>query len=76
MLSEQEKKILKERKIHFYIIDANKLAKEAGLNNKISSIMEVTIFKICKIIEFDYAFDSIKKSYSDSKSAIKANISV
>ena len=62
MLSEQEKKILKERKIHFYIIDANKLAKEAGLNNKISSIMEVTIFKICKIIEFDYAFDSIKKS--------------
>ena len=62
ILSNKEKNILKNRKIKFYIIDANKIAKEVGLNNKISSIMEVIIFKICKIIDFDYAYEEIKKS--------------
>ena len=62
ILSNKEKNILKNRKIKFYIIDANQIAKEVGLNNKISSIMEVVIFKICKIIDFDYAYEEIKKS--------------
>ena len=62
ILSEKERYILKNRNVKFYIIDANSISKEVGLNNKISSIMEVIIFKICKIIDFDYAFDEIKKS--------------
>ena len=62
ILSNKEKNILKNRKIKFYIVDANQIAKEVGLNNKISSIMEVIIFKICKIINFDYAYEEIKKS--------------
>ena len=61
-LSNREKNIIKNRNIDFYIIDANSIAKEVGLNNKISSIMEVAIFKICKIIDFDYAKEEIKKS--------------
>ena len=62
LLSNKEKNILKNRNINFYIIDANKIAEEVGLNNKISSVMEVLIFKICKIIDFDYAYEEIKKS--------------
>ena len=62
ILSNKEKNILKKRNIKFYIIDANAIAKEVGLNNKISSIMEVIIFKICKLINFDYAYEEIKKS--------------
>ena len=62
LLSNKEKNIIKNRQIKFYIIDANAIAKEVGLNNKISSIMEVIIFKICKIIDFDYAYEEIKKS--------------
>jgi pyruvate-ferredoxin/flavodoxin oxidoreductase len=62
ILSNKEKNIIKNRKIKFYIVDANAIAKEVGLNNKISSIMEVIIFKICKIIDFDYAYEEIKKS--------------
>ena len=62
ILSNKEKNILKNRKIKFYIVDANSIAKEVGLNNKISSIMEVIIFKICKIIDFNYAYEEIKKS--------------
>ncbi len=62
ILSNREKNILKSRNISFYIIDANSIANEVGLNNKISSIMEICIFKICKIIDFDYAKEEIKKS--------------
>ena len=62
ILSNKEKNILKKRKIKFYIVDASGIAKEVGLNNKISSIMEVIIFKICKIIDFNYAEEEIKKS--------------
>ena len=62
LLSNKEKNILKNRNIDFYIIDANSIANEVGLNNKISSIMEVCIFKICKIIDFEYAKEEIKKS--------------
>ena len=62
ILSNREKNILKSRNIKFYIIDANAIANEVGLNNKISSIMEICIFKICKIIDFDYAKEEIKKS--------------
>ena len=62
ILSNKEKNIIKDRHIDFYIIDANSIAMEVGLHNKISSIMEVAIFKICKIIDFDYAKEEIKKS--------------
>ena len=62
ILSNKEKNILKSRNINFYIIDANEIANEVGLNNKISSIMEICIFKICKIIDFEYAKEEIKKS--------------
>ena len=62
ILSNREKNIIKSRNINFYIIDANGIASEVGLNNKISSIMEVAIFKICKIIDFDYAREEMKKS--------------
>ena len=62
LLSNREKNILKGRHIKFYIIDANSISEEVGLGGKISSIMEVCIFKICKIIDFDYAYEEIKKS--------------
>ena len=62
ILSNKEKNILKSRNINFYIIDANSISEEVGLSNKISSIMEIIIFKICKIIDFDYAKEEIKKS--------------
>ena len=62
ILSNREKNIIKNRNINFYVIDANAISQEVGLSNKISSIMEVIIFKICKIIDFDYAYEEIKKS--------------
>ena len=62
ILSNYDKKILKERKIDFYIIDALKIAEEVGLKNKISAIMETVLFKVGHIINFDYAISNIEKS--------------
>ena len=61
-LSNKNKAIIKNKKIKFYTIDATNIASEVGLPGKISSIMEVLIFKLCHIIDFPYAFEEIKKS--------------
>ncbi len=61
-LSNRDKNILKTKKIKFYIIDATRIANDAGIPGKISSIMEVLIFKLCHIIDFKYADAEIKKS--------------
>ncbi len=61
-LSNKDKSILRDKKIKFYIIDAGKIANEVGLPGKISAIMEVLIFKLCRIIDFKYASLEIKKS--------------
>lgn len=62
ILSNHDKKILRDKKINFYIIDALKIAEEVGLKNKISAIMETVLFKVGHIIDFDYAISSIEKS--------------
>ncbi len=62
ILTNYDKKILIDRNIKFYIIDALKIAEEVGLKNKISSIMETILFKVGRIIDFDFAIHSIEKS--------------
>ncbi len=61
-LSNKNKNILRTKKIKFYIIDATGLSSEVGIPGKISSIMEILIFKLCHIIDFSYAKEEIKKS--------------
>lgn len=61
-LSNRNKSILKNKKIKFYIINASKIADEVGLPGKISAIMEVLIFKLCHIIDYNYAYEEIKKN--------------
>ena len=58
MLSGDIKKIIIEKKIKFYTIDAYKLANECGLKNKISTILEVCILHV---LGYDF-IDKIKKS--------------
>ncbi|MBR6950036.1 MAG: pyruvate:ferredoxin (flavodoxin) oxidoreductase [Bacilli bacterium] len=62
MMSNHDKKILQTRSIKIFTIDANKIANEVGLNGKISTIMETLIFKMGKIIEFDFAVGKIKEN--------------
>lgn len=63
-LSNYDKKILKQKNVQMYIIDADKIAKEEEISGKISSIMEILIFKLGKIIDFEFAKGKIRENIS------------
>ncbi len=62
MMSNYDKSILQSRNIKMFLIDANSIASKAGLNGKISAIMETLIFKLGKIVDFDFAVTKIKEN--------------
>ncbi len=62
LLTSRDKKIIKERNIKVYIVDASKISYEVGLDNKINTIMETIIFKLGKIIPFDFAVKELKNN--------------
>ena len=72
LLSNKDKNYLLKNKIKMYIINGNKIASEVGIPGKISTIMEILIFKLCHIIKYDYAFEEIKNSI-EKKFANKGN---
>ena len=61
-MSIHDKKLLQERNIKMFIINADKIAEDNGLKGKISAIMEVLIFKIGKIVDFEFAVGKIKEN--------------
>ncbi len=61
-MSSKDKKILQRRNIRFYIVDASKIARENKIPGKISAMMEILIFKLGKVIDFNYAKEEIKRS--------------
>ena len=78
-MTKHDKEILKNKNIKFYIINANKVANEVGLGNKINTVMATVIFKIGKLIDFDFAINEIKKSLetlfsNKGKEVIEKNI--
>ena len=60
-LTNHDYNILVNKNIKFYIIDADSLAEKVGLGNKISMIMETIIFKIGRILDYDFAIKKIKE---------------
>ena len=60
MMSSHDKKILQSKKVKMFIVDASKIASENGIPGKISTIMETIIFKLGKIIDFNFAVQQIK----------------
>ncbi len=71
-LNPHDYNILVERNIKFYTIDAFKLAKEVGLDHKISSIMETVLFSVGHIMDFDFAIGKMKEDL-EKKFANKGN---
>ena len=56
------KKTFEKRNIKVYLIDASSIAKLYGLDNKISAIMETVIFKLGKLIDYNFAVSKVKSS--------------
>ena len=51
-----------KKHIKLYTIDAYKIAKENGLNNKINMICALGFFKVSKIVDYSYALDELEHS--------------
>ena len=68
------KKVLAEKEVKFYIINATKLARDIGLGNRTNTIMQAAFFKLAKIIPFEDAQKYMKefayKSYHKKGDAI------
>ncbi len=56
-----------DRKLNFYVINANQIASDMGMGNRINVIMQTAFFKISGVLPEDEAIklikDSIKKTY-------------
>jgi len=67
-LTAEEQKIIIERKIRFFVIDALKIAGEVGLGRRINTVMQVCFFKIAGVLPEQEAIElmknAIKKSFS------------
>ena len=61
-LDDNTKAIIYNKKLRFYTIDANKIAKDYNIPGKISFIMEAAIIKIINIYPYDKALLYIKES--------------
>ena len=74
MLPNRLKKEIAKNKIKFYTIDADKIAREIGLGNKINLVMQSAFFKLINIIPIETAVSEMKKfaekSYGSKGQAI------
>jgi len=50
------------KKIEFYVIDGNKVAREAGMGTRINTIMQACFFAICGVLPREEAIEQIKKA--------------
>jgi pyruvate-ferredoxin/flavodoxin oxidoreductase len=62
LFTSRDKNIIKERNIKVYIVNATKISYEVGLDNKINTIIETIIFKLGKIIPFNFAIKELKNN--------------
>ncbi len=77
-LKPEIKKVLKDKNIKFYTIDAYKLADTIGLGRKISTIMQSIILYIANIIDYEKAKEDMKlyakkRYYKHGEKVLKAN---
>ena len=59
------KRYIAKNDIQFYIIDANGIASEIGLGNRINMVMQSAFFKLANIIPVEDAVKHLKKSIVD-----------
>ncbi len=67
-LPEKAQERLIEAGAHFFVIDANKVAREAGMGGRINTVMQTCFFAISGVLPAEKAIaaikDSIRKSYA------------
>jgi pyruvate-ferredoxin/flavodoxin oxidoreductase len=61
-LSAQTKRIIIQKKIKFYVIDAYDIAQVSGMGRRINTVMQTCFFAISSILPKQQAIDAIKQS--------------
>ena len=56
------KRIIAQKNVKLYTIDANKISQDLGLNKRINMIMQTVFFKLANINQFDDAVKELKDS--------------
>ncbi len=51
-----------DKKLRFYVIDAYKVAREAGMGGRINTVMQVCFFALAKVIDQETAIEAIRKA--------------
>jgi pyruvate-ferredoxin/flavodoxin oxidoreductase len=65
-LPEPVQRIIIDREISFYVIDANKVARDAGMGKRINTIMQVCFFALSGVLPRDEAIQQIRKAIEKS----------
>ena len=78
-LPDHLKRIIAQKKLKFYTVDAVKVAEDVGLGGRINMIMQTVFFKLAEVIPFEQAVemlkDSIHKTYgSKGEKVVNMNI--
>ncbi|MFH2095764.1 MAG: pyruvate:ferredoxin (flavodoxin) oxidoreductase, partial [Bacteroidota bacterium] len=63
------KRVLAEKKIRMYMINATLIAEEIGLGNRTNTIMQSAFFKVSEVIPYDLAVKEMKKAIDKSYGA-------
>lgn len=56
------KRVLAQREVKFYAIDATTVAREIGLGNRTNTIMQSAFFKIANVISYEQAIAEMKRA--------------
>lgn len=60
------KKKLAEKNIHFYIIDASRIAEEVGLGNRTNMVIQAAFFRLANVLPLEDAVSYLKASIKDT----------
>ena len=63
-----------DRRLRFFVIDASKVAREAGLGGRINTVLQTCFFAISGVLPKDEAIGRIKRSIEESYRAKGANV--
>ncbi len=61
-LPNRAKRLLAERKVQFYTIDATDIAEEIGLGNRTSTVLQAAFFKLSGVLPIDQAEEYMKQA--------------
>lgn len=60
------RRIIGQKQVKFYVIDAVKIASSLGLGSRINMIMQTVFFKLTEVLPIDEAVELLKKSVRDA----------